>query len=162
MRRAAGVVSAVVVGAGVLAAPAPVLAGEPTTTTFQVTARTVSDHYNDVGRRGPSTGDSFELASRLFNGGDRVGRDVVKCDVKLVRGQRVDSQCAITMLFRGRGTLVAQGLLAQRFSGGGPRPTLPILGGTGQYQGAEGRFVLVDQEDGPTRYRIHLEDMPPV
>ncbi len=146
---------ALALGAALVAAPAPANAGAAATS-FQVTARTISHHFTDVGPRGPSAGDSFEFAERLFRHGEAVGRDAGKCDIKRAAHQRFDAQCSVAMHFYRRGDLSAQGFVVFRRGSGGRNPSLPITGGTREFEGAVGRFEVVEKRDEPTRYRLHL------
>ncbi len=150
------------VGLGVLSPAAPATAGQEDRS-FQVTARTIegTETETDGGPPGPSAGDSFTFAERLFRRGERVGRDAVHCKIKRFQRRLFEAQCLITLMFTDRGTIAAHGLVTFR-RGSDRRPVLAITGGTGEFEDAGGRFVLVDEPGEPTRFRIHLtQDGPP-
>ncbi len=161
MGRAGRAAAALALGLGlsVLAPTAPVAAGE-VEQTFQVTPRTINDSETDGGPPGPSAGDTFSFTERLFRGGERVGRDAVTCKIKRFERRLFEAQCFVTMVFTDRGQITAQGLVTFR-RGSDRRPVLAITGGTGEFEDAGGRFVIVEERDKPTRYRIHLTQDPP-
>ena len=158
--RAAGAL-ALGVGLSVLAPATPAAAGETVGQSFQVTPRTINETDTDGGPPGPSAGDTFSFTERLFRGGERVGRDAVTCKIKRFERRLFEAQCFVTMVFTDRGQITAQGLVTFR-RGSDRQPVLAITGGTGEFEDAGGRFVIVEERDKPTRYRIHLtEGAPP-
>jgi len=135
----------------------PATADDLDTDRFQVSSREWTEHFNDVGRKGESLGDSFTFTSKLFHDGERVGRDAVRCDITRVTKRSFGLQCFATLTFRGRGDLTVQGKILFQ-EGSEMLSTLAITGGTGDYAGASGEFELTVTRRGPDRYRIHLMD----
>ncbi len=135
-------------GGFLFTAVGPAAAHDLDTNRFQVRARPVSGHYEDVGRRGPSVGDSFTFSDNLFHKGERVGRDDGSCDVTRFRRDRFAFQCLVTVTMTGRGQITTQGTF--RFAFDERRPvrnsTLAVNGGTGQYQGASGTARFLPDE----------------
>ena len=121
-----------------------------------VISRAISERNVDVGAKGPSAGDYFVFTERLMKRGERVGTDSGRCD--LIRAtQRVYSlHCMVTLTLNGRGQLTVQGRLTFR-RGSNDDPVLAITGGTGEFTGASGEFVL-DDGRGPTRFHLHLAE----
>jgi hypothetical protein len=85
--------------------------------------------------------------SALSQGGERVGRDVVKCTL----GIRT-FLCDATGQIAGRGKITVSGA----FFGG--ETQIAVTGGTGDFQDARGELFAVDQPDGTTRLIFHLVD----
>jgi len=153
MRRTHAAGIAVLVGAtAAWVVPTAAVAAPPD---IRVTARETSAVYTDGGRPGESPGDSFAFTDRLMKNGERVGRDVVNCDVVRASRRLFVLQCVGTLTFKGRGDLTVQGKL-EYTNNGDDRNTLAITGGTGEFRGASGEFEVVD-DGGPTRYRIFLD-----
>ncbi|MBA2456352.1 MAG: hypothetical protein H0V48_07440 [Nocardioidaceae bacterium] len=123
---------------------------------FRVTTRSVSDHFNDVGPRGPSDGDSFSFSENLFSKGDRVGRDNGACTVTRAKKNAVTAHCVVTLELRGRGLITIQGPLTFKRGAGSPDTTLAITGGTRQYAGAAGSVQVVEKRNQPTRLQVRL------
>ena len=111
---------------------------------FQVALRPGAEHYEDVGREGPSIGDYFVSRDKVYHRGNRVGRLNFHCYVTRAGAGRFAYQCDYNMFLRGRGTIAMQGLLA--FSEKGPHgePALAIIGGTGWYVHASGTATVVE------------------
>jgi len=157
MRRAAAIFISLILGAlgaSALSGSSPAVAhlgGED----FQVTSRTVTERFRDVGRPGPTIGDSVLFTGKLFRLGERVGQESGRCDVTRATRRAQVFQCSIVLTFRGEGDLTVQGVLVFR-GGESPDPRLAITGGTRAYAGASGEFVLVERPGEPRRYRIHL------
>jgi hypothetical protein len=85
----------------------------------------------------PKPGEKWELADDLNQDGTKVGSDSVRCTV--VAAGKLD--CAATETF-GNGTMMLQGTVPM-----GMDPMvfdLPIVSGTGAYDGATGTFHLAD------------------
>lgn len=124
---------------------------------FRVTLRPVDEHYNDVGKKGASVGDSFTFGDKAFHRGERVGRVDGMCDVTRAGAGKFAFQCVVTLTVKGRGQITVQGLFA--FRRGGPdmnETVLAITGGTGIYAGASGKATLMDEPREPTRLQINL------
>jgi len=154
MKRVVIILISLLLGASALSGSSPAVAhlgGED----FQVTARTMTERFRDAGRQGPSIGDSFLLTEKLFQLGERVGQNSVRCDVTRATKRSLTFQCDAVLRFRGKGDLTVQGMIIYR-RGERIDPRLAITGGTGGYAGASGELVLIDRRGEPQRYRIHL------
>jgi hypothetical protein len=141
--------------ASVLTSVPPAAANDLDTDRFRVTLRTVSDHYVDVGRPGPSVGDHFTFSDNVFHQGDRVGRDDGRCDVTRRRSGSFAFLCVVTVTLRGFGQIALQGtLIFRRGSPGGG--VLAVTGGTRQYRDASGTARLTERRGEPTRLYFRL------
>jgi type II secretory pathway pseudopilin PulG len=101
-------------------------------TTFRVDAVTTEQNFVDVGATGNSLGDQIVFTTRLLKGDTEVGHQGGVCTVTSVA--RNEAQCVATYSLRG-GQVTGQALVNL----GNPAPyTVPITGGSGKYQGAEG------------------------
>lgn len=144
-------VTAATVGA---LAPPGAQAGLAEPPTIKVTARSWTEHYNDVGRPGESPGDSIVFTDKLYQNGERVGRDTVRCDLKRATQRVFMMQCFATLVFKGRGDLTAQGQVTYTRNSTMP-PRLAITGGTREFRGASGEMEVRDNRR--TRYFIYLD-----
>jgi hypothetical protein len=87
--------------------------------------------------------------------GQRVGRDIVKCDVIRATRRAIHLQCNATLTFRGRGDITVQGKFID--SANPPQTqTLAITGGTGEFDGASGEFEVIDTSTPGDLYHVHL------
>jgi hypothetical protein len=132
-----------VAGAAFVGASSPAVAG--TGEVIQVNAESWNEHYTDVGRKGESAGDTFDFTEKLFQHGDRVGRDAGHCVVKRVTKRSFTFQCTVTLHFKGKGDIIVQGAITFR-RGSNENPLLAVTGGTGDYAGASGEFEITDQQ----------------
>jgi hypothetical protein len=99
--------------------------------TFRVVEITTEQEFLDLGAEGFSLGDEFVFSAKLLKGGEQVGHSGVVCTLTSL--EREESQCLATAWFQD-GQITAQGLVA-----GEPETiVLPITGGSGKYEGAEG------------------------
>ncbi len=156
-RRIARAFAVVVVAcATAFTAITPAAAHDLDTDRFQVKLRGGTEHYEDVGRKGPSIGDYVVVRERVYHRGNRVGRDNVHCDVTRAGPEKFALACNVTLFLRGRGQIAMQGLFAYRRGMPGGDPTLAITGGTGWYAHASGTATLVDRRDQPARLRIDM------
>jgi hypothetical protein len=110
-------------------------------------ARLVDETFIDlppVGQDNP--GDSILFTEDLFTpGGRRVGHDQVRCTLMF----RQESFCEASGVLRGRGQIVVEG--ASAFTG--PRPSLAVVGGTGEFRNARGQVFILP---GPTPEETRL------
>jgi hypothetical protein len=111
----------------------------------------------DLGAPGFSLGDEVVFSGNLLRNGQRVGRVGVVCTfVSVANPDRVEAQCPTTSILPG-GQITTQGTIVNRSL----NFTLPITGGSGRYQGAEGQVVSRDIST-PTQPQVeltfHLED----
>jgi hypothetical protein len=134
----------------------PAAAHDLDTDRFQVALRSGTEHYEDVGRRGPSIGDYFVFRDRVLHRRHRVGRANGHCDVTRAGAERFAFACTVTLLLRGRGQIAMQGLFAFSRRGPAGEPTLAITGGTGIYAHASGTTTLVERRGEPLRLRIDM------
>jgi len=146
----------VLAGATAFTAVTPAAAHDLGTDRFQVTLRTVSAHFEDVGPKGPSVGDTFTFSDNVFHRGQRVGRDDGNCHVTRRGPGSLAFQCAVTVTLRGRGQITLQGLFAFRRGRPGNATDLAITGGTGGYNGASGTATLIDRRGEPARLRFDM------
>ena len=105
----------------------------------------------DLGAEGESIGDQFIFTSKLSKGGEPVGHDGVVCTI--VSLERQEAQCVATAWFSG-GQITVQGLI----SFAEDPPALPITGGSGKYEGAEGELHIRPVSETKEVLTFHLED----
>ena len=106
----------------------------------------------DVGAAGFSLGDEVVFAGDLTRrDGTWVGRYSVVCTfVSAANAERVEAQCPATATLPG-GQITIQGVVVNR----SVNVTLPITGGSGQFQGADGQLVQRDAST-PTQTKVEL------
>jgi hypothetical protein len=105
----------------------------------------------DVGAPGFSLGDEVVFSGNLLRDGKQVGRVGVVCTfVSTANADRVEAQCPTTSILPG-GQITTQGTIVNRSL----NFTLPITGGSGRYQGAEGQVVSRDVST-PTQPQVEL------
>ena len=105
----------------------------------------------DVGAAGFSLGDEVVFSGNLLRNGKQVGRIGVVCTfVSTANAARVEAQCPTTSILPG-GQITTQGTIVNRSL----NFTLPITGGSGQYQGAGGQVVSRDAST-PTQPQVEL------
>jgi hypothetical protein len=105
----------------------------------------------DVGAPGFSLGDEVVFSGNLLRNGKQVGRIGVVCTfVSTANAARVEAQCPTTSILPG-GQITTQGTIVNRSL----NFTLPITGGSGQYQGAGGQVVSRDVST-PTQPQVEL------
>ena len=134
--------------------PAPAEAGA-VAPDIKVTAKPWTDYFVDNGPKGESPGDRFGFTEKLFQHGDRVGRDAVDCTVKRVTRRSFTMQCLGTLTFKGRGQITIQGAITFSETSG-DEFSLAITGGTREFRGVGGEMVVVDR-NGPDRYRLYFD-----
>lgn len=120
--------------------------------TIRVTAVfTEFDGNIDVGAPGFSLGDQVVFAGNLVRNGKQVGRVGVVCTfVSTANPDRVEAQCPATATLPG-GQITIQGVIVNRALNW----TLPITGGSGQYDRARGQVVSRDVST-PTQPQVEL------
>jgi hypothetical protein len=105
----------------------------------------------DVGAPGFSLGDEVVFSGNLLQNGKQVGRIGVVCTfVSTANADRVEAQCPTTSILPG-GQITTQGTIVNRSL----NFTLPITGGSGQFQGAGGQVVSRDIST-PTQPQVKL------
>jgi hypothetical protein len=119
--------------------------------TIRVVEITTEQEFFDLGAEGFSLGDEFVFSAKLLKGGEQVGHSGVVCTLTSL--EREESQCQATAWFDD-GQITAQGLVA-----GEPETiVLPITGGSGKYEGAEGEAHGRRVSETKEILTIHLSD----
>jgi hypothetical protein len=111
----------------------------------------------DLGTPGLSLGDEVVFSGNLLQHGRKVGRVGLVCTFVSTRNaKRVEAQCPGTATLPG-GQITVQGVIVNRSL----NFTLPITGGSGRYDEAQGQLVGRDVST-PTQPQVeltfHLED----
>ena len=161
MGKRLGIVGAVIaVVALVVAAVSPALGSSGSTASGhadrQQTLRVLAvftefDPNIDLGAAGFSLGDEVVFSGNLLRNGQHVGRVGVVCSfVSVANAARVEAQCPTTSILPG-GQITTQGTIVNRSL----NFTLPITGGSGQFQGAGGQVVSRDIST-PTQPQVEL------
>jgi hypothetical protein len=119
--------------------------------TIRVVSVLEEQEFLDLGAEGESVGDQFIFTSKLLKGGEQVGHDGVVCTI--VSLERHEAQCVATEWFSG-GQITLQGLI----SFAGEPPAVPITGGSGKYEGAEGELHIRPVSETREVLTFHLED----
>jgi hypothetical protein len=135
-----------VVAAGAGAAAVMATTGTATAGTAGSSGRafTVKAHQGpetniDLGASGFSAGDEDLGAATLTRGGAHVGHMVLSCTTAAV-AKNADQLCQFVLALHG-GQITASGAVRSGQSGPGTF-VLPILGGSGHYQGASGQIAV--------------------
>jgi hypothetical protein len=111
-----------------------------TVTTLRLTEKQTFQQYVDNGVKGESAGDIRTFGGTVFQKGEKVGHDRIRCVVA--------ARCT-AQVWIGGGSLISKGFLAT-----GPSFTAKITGGTGKYARARGTVTVVG---GPvSRYTVRL------
>jgi hypothetical protein len=120
--------------------------------TIRVTAVfTEFDPNIDLGAPGFSLGDEVVFSGNLLRNGEQVGRVGVVCTfVSTQNAARVEAQCPGTATLPG-GQIAVQGVIVNRSL----NFTLPITGGSGRYDRAQGQLVSRDVST-PTQPQVEL------
>jgi hypothetical protein len=114
-------------------------------------AFTEFDASIDVGAPGLSLGDEVVFSGDLLRHGVRVGRVAVACTfVSTQNADRVEAQCPGTAILPG-GQIAVQGTIVNRAL----NFTLPITGGSGRYDEAQGQMISRDVST-PTQPQVEL------
>lgn len=161
MGKRLGIVGAVIaVVALVVAAVSPALGSSGSTASGhadrQQTLRVLAvftefDPNIDLGAAGFSLGDEVVFSGNLLRNGQQVGRVGVVCSfVSVANAARVEAQCPTTSILPG-GQITTQGTIVNRSL----NFTLPVTGGSGQFQGAGGQVVSRDIST-PTQPQVEL------
>ena len=161
MGKRLGIVGAVIaVVALVVAAVSPALGSSGSTASGhadrQQTLRVLAvftefDPNIDLGAAGFSLGDEVVFSGNLLRNGQQVGRVGVVCSfVSVANPARVEAQCPTTSILPG-GQITTQGTIVNRSL----NFTLPVTGGSGQFQGAGGQVVSRDIST-PTQPQVEL------
>jgi hypothetical protein len=112
-----------------------------------------TDQYEalDLGRPGTSVGDMDVYSGRVMNGGRMVGHGGGSCQVLHIDGDKITTQCLITMELE-RGSLTVQSIWVK-----GTSPLdMAITGGTGVYRNARGTVRFWDIATPDERLRAEI------
>lgn len=110
---------------------------------FTLGVKIVDHDADDRGRRGPSRGDRWSVAFNLVDYRNRVGDGFADCVVTEIRHRDWrDSESRCDVVFRlPDGDLNMRGTIdGDDFDDG--HATLPIVGGSGEFRGADGKTVF--------------------
>jgi hypothetical protein len=131
---------------------APTSSGNGDQQTIRVLAVfTEFDPNIDLGAPGFSLGDEVVFSGNLLRHGQQVGRVGVVCTfVSTQNADRVEAQCPGTATLPG-GQIAVQGVIVNRSL----NFTLPITGGSGRYDQAQGQLVARDVST-PTQPQVEL------
>jgi hypothetical protein len=142
---------ALVLGMGVVSPALGSSGDDDKERTIRVRFTTTEEAFVDVGDEGESLGDQFVFSGTLEKGGDEVGSSGVVCTTVSV--ERGEAQCVATAWFHD-GQITAQVLVnvAEEPS------AIPITGGSGKYEGAEGEIVPRPISETEEILIFHLED----
>jgi hypothetical protein len=121
---------------------------------FTVTAHQGPESNIDLDASGFSAGDEDLATATLTRGGRNVGHMVLNCTTVAV-AKNADQLCQFVLALRG-GQITASGALRSGRSGPGTF-VLPILGGSGQYQGASGQIAVTatNGDAMPVKVSLH-------
>src|SRR5690242_21392385 len=139
------IIGTTVVAAGAGAAAVLAVTGSATAGTaaaagsFTVRAHHGSEANLDLGASGFSAGDQDLFTGALTRNGHHVGRLVGSCTTVRV-GKTADQLCEFVLRL-GKGQVTASGTVSSGRSGPGTF-VLPIVGGTGRYEGAGGQIAV--------------------
>jgi hypothetical protein len=145
IRSATAVVAVLAAGAGTVAAVTSVDSASAGTATASARSFTVHAHHGsdtplDLGQNGFSAGDQDLFTGALTRSGTHVGRLVGSCTTARVGRSSADQLCEFVLRLR-KGQITASGSVGSTSQGPGTF-SLPILGGTGRYQGAAGQIAV--------------------
>ena len=118
---------------------------------IRVHSITTEEEFLDLGSEGISLGDEIVFSTNLRKGRENVGRLGVVCTFTSVDHE--EAECVATAWFGG-GQIAVQGLLV----GGPERFVLPITGGSGKYEGAEGEVHVRQVSETEEILTFHLSD----
>jgi hypothetical protein len=119
---------------------------------IRVVSITEEEEFLDLGPEGFSLGDEFVFSSKLLRGGEEVGHTGVVCTLTSL--EREEAQCVATAWFSD-GQITVQGLIA-----GEPETfVLPVTGGSGIYEGADGEVHTSEVSDTREILTFRLEDL---
>jgi len=105
----------------------------------------------DVGAQGLSLGDEVVVSGDLVQNGEQVGRVGLVCSfVSTATPDRTEAQCPGTASLPG-GQIAVSGVIVNEAL----NFTLPITGGSGRYEGADGQMVSRDVST-PTQPKVEL------
>lgn len=112
-----------------------------------------NDQYadNDLGPAGPSLGDMYVYSGTAMKDGRGVGRGGGSCQVISIDGEKLTTQCLITIELE-RGSLTMQSL----WTTGTNSLDMAITGGTGDFSNARGSATYWDIATPKERMRAEI------
>jgi hypothetical protein len=105
----------------------------------------------DLDPAGPSLGDMYVYSGNVTNDGREVGHGGGSCQVTHIEGEKITTQCVITMELE-RGSLTVQALWVY----GASPLDMAITGGTGAYHNARGSVRFWDIATPNERMRAEI------
>jgi hypothetical protein len=117
--------------------------------TIRVVSTATEQEFVDLGAKGFSLGDEFIFSANLHQHGKEVGHDGVVCT--FTSADREEAECVATAWFSG-GQITVQGLVA-----GESEFVLPVTGGSGKYEGAEGEIHIKEVSETKEILTFHIE-----
>lgn len=129
-----------------------------TTTVYKVTEIETSSS-DDIGNGPPAVGDSFAFTSKLKQRGVRVGGDKGTCKVTKINGPAKNPtggtfRCRVIVTFSNKGTLTILGKTVVQFNDEPSVFTVPIVSGTGKFDGATGKVRVREVSDGVSKLTL--------
>jgi hypothetical protein len=128
--------------------------------TQEYTAAETQSTFLDLGEKGLSIGDELVFSDDVSRDDEAVGRDGGKCIVTHVKDAEkgaIDLLCIATLWIDDEGQITAQGLIGIESDDDRGPWTLAITGGTGDFRGASGEFVVEETSDTESTYTVDLD-----
>ena len=132
-------------------------AHQPKKQVFTLTTQVLEEAEIDVGKPGPSLGDSNVITEDAYRDGKRVGTSDLTCTfmrLQLAPKFFFAGQCLNTTNLPG-GQITAQGTVTSDQIEKVPFQQV-VTGGTGIYEGVGGVLTVDDRGDGPARLTFEL------
>lgn len=127
-------------------------------TTIRLKAKSVDEAQVDTGPAGPSLGDQVVFTDDLYLRKQKVGTVDGLCTVTRL-AEPTTIVCLVNATVDGAGQISHQGTVYLTAAGELPsRFVLPIVGGTGDFVGAEGQTKLMPRNETTVRLKVMLED----
>ena len=120
--------------------------------TITVLGTTTKDRFVDVGKPGPTPGDTFMFVEKLTDESDDsvVGKARIECTMHINSW----AICTGTFDFTGRGEIVGQGMVP--FDNDAPSFDVPVTGGTAEFANVRGDVHIEQISDDVERDTFHL------
>jgi hypothetical protein len=123
---------------------------------FTITTKTIDQSQIDVGKPGPSLGDSNVITEDAYIAGKKVGTSDLTCTIVRLDPvtHKFAGQCLNTTVLPD-GQITAQGVVTSDEIEQVPFRQ-SITGGTGAYKNARGQLTVDEAGDGPAHLRFGL------
>ncbi len=120
--------------------------------TITVLGTVTKDRFVDVGKKGPTPGDTFMFVEQLTDESDDsvVGKSNIACTMHIGSW----AICTGTFNITGRGEIVGQGLVP--FGQGGSSFDVPVTGGTGEFANVRGEVHIEPISETEERHTLEL------